>query len=49
MVLFGEQGLVILGETEEKLAQVQVDVDKIQQKNKELRLKLKRLRPLRRD
>ena len=44
MVLFGEQGLVILGETEEKLAQVQVDVDKIQQKNKELRLKLKRLK-----
>ena len=44
MVLFGEQGLLVLSETEERLAQVEIDVDKIQRKNKELRLKVRRLK-----
>ena len=44
MVLFGDQGLLVLSETEERLSQVELDVEKIQLRNKELRLRVRRLK-----
>ena len=43
MVLFGDQGLLVLSDTEERLAQVQLDLVQMQSENKELRLRLRRL------
>lgn len=44
MVVFGEQGLLVLSETEERLADVQLDAERMKHKNKELSLKLIRLK-----
>ena len=44
MVVFGEQGLLVLSETEERLAAVQLDAERMKHKNKELYLKLRRLK-----
>ena len=44
MVLFGEQGLLVLSETEARLAQVRINAERMQLENRELRLKLRRLK-----
>ena len=44
MVIFGEQGLLVLSDTEERLAEARIDAGQLKKQNKELRLKLRRLK-----
>lgn len=44
MVLFGEQGLMELSRTEEQLSEIRIDIAKIEKQNRELELKIRRLR-----
>jgi cell division protein FtsB len=44
MVIFGEQGLLVLSETEERLSEARIDAGQLGNKNKELRLKVRKLK-----
>ena len=44
MVLFGDQGLLELSRTEEQLAEIRMDIARIQAENKKLEVKIRRLR-----
>lgn len=44
MVSFGEQGLLALLDTEERLAQVRLDALKVEQENIELQLQIRRIK-----
>ena len=44
MVIFGEQGLLVLSETEERLSEARIESGHLGNKNKELRLRVRKLK-----